>query len=875
VRYLDLPGQIQPLKIKPPLRVLAMISSPRDYPSLDVAGEWAKLEQAVDDLEQRGRVILERLEDATLSALQQRLRRGEYHIFHFIGHGIFDRRAEDGMLLLEDEEGRGRPVSGQYMGTLLQDERTLRLAILNACEGARTSRTDPFAGTAQSLVKQGTPAVIAMQFEITDEAAIAFAYEFYGALADGYPADAALAEARKALFAQGNDVEWGTPVLYSRVSSGRIFDVEPMSEAEQQEALAQIAEAKEKSVIEAGFPSRFSSELKPQRIQASDPAQITVQNLGNTEQTFTLTWQDRARELVFEPASARLTVPEGESAAVEFRAAPRRVRWIGAAQEHSFSAHVASSEGEVQTHSGEVVSKGLVPAWVVPVLLFLCFCLVATAALAAKYFGDRSLHATQTAVAVQTAAAERERATTVAMTTQTAVAVQTVAAERERATTVMMTTQTAVAVQTAAAEQERATTVVVTPQPSLVPTAPLPASIDQPWNVAWKNLPETWKQRLGHSSYQGERLTCVRQRFEGGFMFWCDRQRGRIWPEGWQGPNMIFAVEEAGGNRAWYMEDTWTAYEDETPCTYDPPNLKGGFRKVWCENEDVMRVLRLPLEYEWEMHKVELTPYGWGPGIQEFEGGYMLWDTHTSRLWVLIEDFGWKSSPIGPGTVTPTPSATPTTTPTPTPSSTLTTTPTPTPSDTPTPKPRLAYKSISLASIANSSLEPNYADIEFGTFVAAGVPFEVTKEGSFTSQAVPFPEYPARVELPVEIPYPREVHLLMTAGDGFTEFSGEEIGQITLHFSDEQPMEVKLILGENIREWKEAGLGTVNSTTDPASQEVYREGVRIIDMLTIEIPSHLLSSTLVSIVISDVSESTCGSLSPAINVHGITILVEQ
>ncbi len=200
-----------------------------------------------------------------------------------------------------------------------------------------------------------------------------------------------------------------------------------------------------------------------------------------------------------------------------------------------------------------------------------------------------------------------------------------------------------------------------------VPTVPLPASIDQPWEEAWKDLREPWKQRLGHSRYQGERLTCVRQQFEGGFMFWCDRQRGRIWPQGWQGPNMIFAVEEAGGNRAWYVEDTWTADQGETPCTYDLPNLKGGFRKVWCENEDVMRALRLPLEYEWEIFKVELTPYGWGPGIQEFEGGYMLWDTHTSRLWVLIEDFGWKSFPIGPGTVTPSPSPTVTPSPTPTP----------------------------------------------------------------------------------------------------------------------------------------------------------------------------------------------------------------
>jgi hypothetical protein len=109
---------------------------------------------------------------------------------------------------------------------LLHDEKTLRLAILNACEGGRTSRSDPFAGVGQSLLQQGIPAVIAMQFEIPDEAAITMAYEFYSALADGYPVDAALSEARKGIFAEDYGVEWGTPVLYLRAPDGRIFDIE-------------------------------------------------------------------------------------------------------------------------------------------------------------------------------------------------------------------------------------------------------------------------------------------------------------------------------------------------------------------------------------------------------------------------------------------------------------------------------------------------------------------------------------------------------------------------------------------------------------------------------------------------------------------------
>ena len=202
-----------------------MISRPRDYRRLDVEGEWTRLYEALGPLERRGLLVLERLDEATLVALQRQLRRGSYHVFHFIGHGGFDLQTQDGQLILEDDRGRGRLVSGHSLGVLLHDLRSLRLAVLNAREGARTSLTDPIAGTAQSLAQEGIPAVIAMQFEITDEAAITFAHEFYQAVADGYPVDAALAEARKAIFTQGNDIEWGTPVLYLRSPNGQIFDV--------------------------------------------------------------------------------------------------------------------------------------------------------------------------------------------------------------------------------------------------------------------------------------------------------------------------------------------------------------------------------------------------------------------------------------------------------------------------------------------------------------------------------------------------------------------------------------------------------------------------------------------------------------------------
>ncbi len=104
------------------------------------------------------------------------------------------------MVLCKDD-GSPDLVSGEALGRLLHNARGLRLVLLNACEGSRTGQADPFAGVAQTLVQQGIPAVVAMQFEISDTAAIAFAQAFYTGLADGQPIDVALTHARVAISA--------------------------------------------------------------------------------------------------------------------------------------------------------------------------------------------------------------------------------------------------------------------------------------------------------------------------------------------------------------------------------------------------------------------------------------------------------------------------------------------------------------------------------------------------------------------------------------------------------------------------------------------------------------------------------------------------
>ncbi|MBP8292660.1 MAG: SUMF1/EgtB/PvdO family nonheme iron enzyme [Caldilineaceae bacterium] len=226
VRYLELQQEEKPLKVLPPLRLLAVVSNPQDVTPLDVEKEWARLQDALTGLQSRQLIRLERLDPPTPVALQRRLREaaaGAVHILHFIGHGAYDEERQEGGLYFEDDEHKHHFLAASNLAILLQDHTALRMVFLNACEGARGGSEDLFAGAAQTLVQQGVPAVLAMQFPVGDAAATALCQEFYQALALGMPVDACVGEARKVIKAGGNELEWGTPVLFSRSTDNRIM----------------------------------------------------------------------------------------------------------------------------------------------------------------------------------------------------------------------------------------------------------------------------------------------------------------------------------------------------------------------------------------------------------------------------------------------------------------------------------------------------------------------------------------------------------------------------------------------------------------------------------------------------------------------------
>ncbi len=225
VRYLPMLARREPLRVAAPLRILGMVARPGDQHALDTRQEQQSLQKALTDLQGAGQVELEWVNGQTYRNLQHILDKGPWHVFHFIGHGGYKQAADEGTLALSDETGRTHWVGADDISLMLAKHHPLRLVVLNACDTGQGSASDAFSSTAAALIRQEIPAVVAMQFEITDWAAIQFAQSFYQRVAKRQPVDHSVMHARNELRLTKQDtLEWGTPVLYLRAPDGRIFD---------------------------------------------------------------------------------------------------------------------------------------------------------------------------------------------------------------------------------------------------------------------------------------------------------------------------------------------------------------------------------------------------------------------------------------------------------------------------------------------------------------------------------------------------------------------------------------------------------------------------------------------------------------------------
>lgn len=158
-------------------------------------GAESRIQREINAIEEafRGRVEVTALLGATPGELQAVLAR-PVHALHVIGHGTCR-------------------LAGDDLAALLK-RRAPGLVVLNVGRPGPSCPRDPSAAIAQRLAKEGVPAILAMRFPESAEAAVRFTRALYGSLATGDPVDRAVWRGRHRLAALDPAAEWSSPVLH-------------------------------------------------------------------------------------------------------------------------------------------------------------------------------------------------------------------------------------------------------------------------------------------------------------------------------------------------------------------------------------------------------------------------------------------------------------------------------------------------------------------------------------------------------------------------------------------------------------------------------------------------------------------------------------
>ncbi len=171
--------------------------------------------------------------------------------------------------------------------------------------------------------------------------------------------------------------------------------------------------------------SKFSGELRPEQIEANQPAQLILKNEGNADDSYEISFQETSGRLIFEKitrylqagsspeqakvefgyteivAAERLRIPPGQNGVFEFRSRLRSRPLIGREETYPFNIKVLSSEKRRIDFPSQVKEKGLFPPWLLSMFFAAIFLLGSFLFISQKSYQE-NISATQTASYLQT-----------------------------------------------------------------------------------------------------------------------------------------------------------------------------------------------------------------------------------------------------------------------------------------------------------------------------------------------------------------------------------------------------------------------------------------------------------------------------------------
>lgn len=295
------------LATEPPIRVLLVSPRPEDDNAsyIDHRSSARPLVEALSQLGDLAQFKL--LDPPTFPALEAELLRAAdsgkpYHVVHFDGHGVYDRRHGLGMLCFEDpsdveklEARRSKLVSSDEIASVVRDHR-IPLFFLDACQTAKAV-TDPSASVAGRLLESGVASVAAMSHSVLVETARRFIAEFYKELLSGKRVGQAMLAGQRALKSdtfRGKTFtgelrleDWFVPVLFQEEQDPQLIRETPA-----QEVAAIIAKKKDLALGELPdepphqFLGRSRDLLKAERILARKRYLVVQGSGGEGKTTF-------------------------------------------------------------------------------------------------------------------------------------------------------------------------------------------------------------------------------------------------------------------------------------------------------------------------------------------------------------------------------------------------------------------------------------------------------------------------------------------------------------------------------------------------------------------------------------------------------------
>jgi hypothetical protein len=236
---------LPPMSIEPPLRVLLVLTNPKEGRLLDAPREIDAIRPRLEEEPYQLTVLWK----PSMQALMEALKEGP-HILHYIGHTGVEHG--EGVLILHDDLEVTHWIPGSQLSAILP--MTVRLLCLSTCFTANNYQIQGLARLAHSAAQFSLPTAIVNRYPVSELGVRTFWMEFYSSLANHRGnVNEAFPEAQSAVkFTADTGADWGSFSLVIRDMSGDVMRLVSKEEHSKQRF---------EEEVQAQFLSRLANNL--------------------------------------------------------------------------------------------------------------------------------------------------------------------------------------------------------------------------------------------------------------------------------------------------------------------------------------------------------------------------------------------------------------------------------------------------------------------------------------------------------------------------------------------------------------------------------------------------------------------------------------